>query len=161
MWFSLVSVRLLISAQVVISGSWVRAPNWALPWARSLLKVIMIIKWIIKIKTYRRNMRVALLCYLPSSNSDALGLPRGPWSTEERGGIAKFSRGCPLEASGDVSSVGIEVTSPVPWKDGITWQHRLSYQNSLPMTMWARFPPDSRVRAEEGGIWPRNISVHY
>ena len=37
-WFSQPSVQLLISAQVMIPGSWDRAPYWSPPWVWSLLK---------------------------------------------------------------------------------------------------------------------------
>jgi len=37
-WFSWIDIHLLISAQVLISGSCVEAPHWAPHWAWSLLK---------------------------------------------------------------------------------------------------------------------------
>ena len=39
-WLSQLSIRLLVSAQVMISGSWHRAPRWALSGAWSLLKIL-------------------------------------------------------------------------------------------------------------------------
>ena len=39
-WLSWLSVWLLISAQVMISGSWDRAPHRALPWAWTLLGIL-------------------------------------------------------------------------------------------------------------------------
>ena len=39
-WFSWLSSRLLISAQVMISGSWDWAPCWALQWLWNLLEIL-------------------------------------------------------------------------------------------------------------------------
>lgn len=39
-WDSRLSIRLLVSAQVGISGSWDRAPGWAPPSAGNLLEIL-------------------------------------------------------------------------------------------------------------------------
>ena len=39
-WLRPLNYGLLISPQVMISGSWDRAPYWALLWALSLLKIL-------------------------------------------------------------------------------------------------------------------------
>ena len=40
-YLSQLSIRLLILAQVMISGSWDWAPCWALPWAWSMLEILL------------------------------------------------------------------------------------------------------------------------